>query len=270
MYRYILNEEGKARREMRKHGYPDFQEMLMAIKMQGKLPEDKMTQIIEYFKNKHKNKMQRNIRTVAAAMALLLVFAAIAYLPQSRVIATNFWNHCMTFVRNQLMVIYRDDTEKEGYDVPNTPQIDEKENNDADIVSEESSNEFETIDELQRFINGRVIALDPIFAKPLCITYRGKGDGRCTITIRYETENYGEIMIKQIYDENRRNLGIEEEKSFVVNVQSLGIELIGEISDQDGWFAAYGFVDEFLLGIGVENGNLYKEIISYLISYETK
>ena len=264
-----FDQESQARREMQKLGYPSYKEMLHTIKERGKLPREVVEQVERYYDNKHaKNRYIR--KTIAAAIIVVVAFLVIACIPQSRAIAKHFWERCMVFVHNQLVVIHNNQAgdERQSEYVPSDDEIevpDEAYDSLKDVPTE-----FNSIEELQQYLNSSITALDYSFAEPVQITYRIKEGNRKTVVIRYETENYGEIMIKQLYDEDKRNLGIYEESCFKIRGDGVGSELIGEISEEDGWFGAYCFIDDYLFGIGIENGERYKEVITQLTYYENQ
>lgn len=256
----LNNQETQARKEMQRIGYPSFYEMLNAIKEHGKLPREKVEQVEQYYRHKHAQK-RRMRKTIAAAIIVLVAFIAVACLPEGRAMAEHLWERCLSFVQGQLMVIHDQDAAVSSDDAFEKTQK-------TGGTLEANPAEFSSIEELQQYLDSSIIAMDPEFAEPVQITCRARENGRKTVAIRYETERYGEIMVKQMYDEDDKGLGISENNYFKVEVERIGLEMMAEISEKDGWFGAYGFVDDYLFGIGIEKGEFYQEVISHLVCYE--
>lgn len=266
--RYSLHDqETQARKEMQKIGYPSFYEMLKAIKEHGKLPREKVEQVEQYYRHKHAQK-RRMRKKITAAMIVLFAFVAVACLPEGRAIAEHLWERCMSFVEGQLMVIHDHQAQSENQEatVSGDNAIEKVEETEGTL--EANPAEFSSIEELQQYLDSSITALDPEFAEPVQITCRARENGRKTVTIRYETERYGEIMVKQMYDEDDRGLGISQNNYFKVEAERIGLEMMAEISEKNGWFGAYCFVDDNLFGIGIEKGEFYQEVISHLVCYE--
>lgn len=263
----LNNQETQARKEMQRIGYPSFYEMLNAIKEHGKLSREKVEQVEQYYRHKHAQK-RRMRKTVAAAMIVLVAFVAVACLPEGRAMAEHLWERCLSFVQGQLVAIHDHQARTENQEVTVSGDNAIEKTEETEGTLEANPTEFSSIEELQQYLDSSITALDPEFAEPVQITCRARENGRKTVAIRYETERYGEIMVKQMYDEDDKGLGISENNYFKVEVERIGLEMMAEISEKDGWFGAYGFVDDYLFGIGIEKGEFYQEVISRLIYYE--